>query len=233
MGENQTITVGNDMQISMEALKNDIMAELREAGAKEIPSVYNGFGKIVDVLEEYQVRKQKNEKEIKRINERYAPNVAMEKVKNINLEMTADQAIVKMDMDTILNDHIKYKQTAIKNAQSKSEYKASRAEAIDIILKLGDKLESDLVGELIKPLVEAKDLTTLRILEKTKSKENSYTYTGAIREVEAYLSNDDIIQAISEAKKYISSPKRGISYTLASAINRNDVKAYEKLKNIK
>ena len=43
MGENQTIQVGNDMQVSYEALKADIMQELREAGAKEIPSVYNGF----------------------------------------------------------------------------------------------------------------------------------------------------------------------------------------------
>lgn len=233
MGENQTIQVGNDMQVSYEALKADIMQELREAGAKEIPSVYNGFGKIVDVLEEYIVKKDKHEREIKRIRARYSQEVAMEKVKNLNVEMSADETILKMDMDTILNDHIKYKQTAIKNAQAKAEYKTARSEAIDIILKLGDKLEGDLVGELIKPLVEAKDLTTLRILQKTKSKENSYTYSSAIREVEAYLSNDDIIQAVNEAKKYINVPAKGISIAFASAVNRNDVKAYEKLKNMK
>ena len=75
-------------------------------------------------------------------------------------------------------------------------------------------------------------LTTLRILQKTKSKENSYTYSSAIREVEAYLSNDDIIQAVNEAKKYINVPAKGISIAFASAVNRNDVKAYEKLKNM-
>ena len=233
MGENQTVLVGNDMQISMEALKADIMQELREAGAKEIKSVYNGFGKVVDTLENYIVKKEKHENEIKRINARYSPEVALEKVKNIDLELSADKVIVGMDMDTILADHVKYKQEAIKNAQAKSEYKAARAEAIDIILKLGDKMETDLIGELIKPLVEAKDLTTLRILEKTKSKENGYAYTRAIREVEAYLSNDDIMQAVKEAKKYVNRPQNGISLAFESAINRNDVKAYEKLRGMK
>ena len=41
------------------------------------------------------------------------------------------------------------------------------------------------------------------------------------------------MQAVKEAKKYVNRPQNGISLAFESAINRNDVKAYEKLRGMK
>ena len=205
----------------LEQMKKEIIKELEESGKRVIPSYYNGGEKLIKLINKFDESQNIYKDKVEKINKRYSKEVAQEKIKELDLELIADKSALKFDLDTILSDEIKYKKQAIKNNMSKSEYKQARAEALDICLKIGHRLDDQVTGELIKPIVEAKDLTLLKILKETASKKSSYIYIGAIREVEKYLDNRNIENAIKEAKRYINNPKKGKSLTLENFILNN------------
>ena len=204
-----------------EAMKNEIIQELEASGKKIIPTHYNGSEKLIKLINEFDERQNSYKNKIEKINQRYSTEVALEKIKELDLELIADKTSLKYDLDEILSDEIKYKKQAIKNNMSKSEYKQARAEALEICLKIGNRLDDQVTAELIKPLVEAKDLTLLKILKETAGKKSSYVYTGAIREVEKYLDNTNLEYAIKDAKRYINNPRNKKSMILESFILNN------------
>ena len=204
-----------------EQMKKEIMQELEESGKRVIPSHYNGGEKLIKLINEFDENQNTYKDKVEKINKRYSVEVAQEKIKELDLELIADKSSLKYDLDAILSDEIKYKKQAIKNNMAKSEYKQARAEALDICLKIGHRLDDQVTAEIIKPIVEAKDLTLLKILKETASKKSSYIYIGAIREVEKYLDNSALETAIKEAKRYINNPKNGKSLTLENFILNN------------
>ena len=204
-----------------EAMKNEIIQELEASGKKIIPTHYNGSEKLVKLINEFDENQNLYKNKVEKIKQRYSTEVALEKIKELDLELIADKTSLKYDLDAILSDEIKYKKQAIKNNMAKSEYKQARAEALEICLKIGNRLDDQVTAELIKPLVEAKDLTLLKILKETASKKSSYIYIGAIREVEKYLDNTNLEYAIKDAKRYINNPKNKKSMILESFILNN------------
>lgn len=204
-----------------EAMKNEIIQELEASGKKIIPTHYNGSEKLIKLISEFDERQNSYKNKVEKINQRYSTEVALEKIKELDLELIADKTSLKYDLDAILSDEIKYKKQAIKNNMTKSEYKQARAEALEICLKIGNRLDDQVTAELIKPIVEAKDLTLLKILKETAGKKSSYVYTGAIREVEKYLDNTNLEYAIKDAKRYINNPKNKKSMILESFILNN------------
>ena len=204
-----------------EAMKNEIIQELEASGKKIIPTHYNGSKKLIKLINEFDENQKLYKNKVEKIKQRYSTEVALEKIKELDLELIADKTSLKYDLDAILSDEIKYKKQAIKNNMSKSEYKQARAEALDICLKIGNRLDDQVTAELIKPLVEAKDLTLLKILKETAGKKSSYVYTGAIREVEKYLDNTNLEYAIKDAKRYINNPRNKKSMILESFILNN------------
>ena len=205
----------------LEQMKKEIMQELEESGKRVIPSHYNGGEKLIKLINEFDENQNTYKDKVEKINKRYSVEVAKEKIRELDLELIANKSSLKFDLDAILSDEIKYKKEAIKNNMAKSEYKQARAEALDICLKIGHKLDDQVTAEIIKPIVEAKDLTLLKILKETSSKKSSYIYIGAIREVEKYLDNRNIENAIKEAKRYINNPKKGKSLALENFILNN------------
>ena len=205
----------------LEQMKKEIMQELEESGKRVIPSHYNGGEKLIKLINEFDENQNTYKDKVEIINKRYSVEVAHEKIKELDLELIADKSSLKYDLDAILSDEIKYKKQAIKNNMAKSEYKQARAEALEICLKIGNRLDDQVTAELIKPIVEAKDLTLLKILKETASKKSAYIYIGAIREVEKYLDNTSLEYAIKDAKRYINNPRNKKSMILESFILNN------------
>ena len=204
-----------------EAMKNEIIQELEASGKKIIPTHYNGSKKLIKLINEFDENQKLYKNKVEKIKQRYSTEVALEKIKELDLELIADKTSLKYDLDEILSDEIKYKKQAIKNNMTKSEYKQARAEALEICLKIGNRLDDQVTAELIKPIVEAKDLTLLKILKETASKKSAYIYIGAIREVEKYLDNTSLEYAIKDAKRYINNPRNKKSMILESFILNN------------
>ena len=191
-----------------DSMREEIIQELEKSGKRIIPSHYDGNKELIKLIDKFDTTQNIYKDKV-------------EKIKELDLELIADKTSLKYDLDAILSDEIKYKKQAIKNNMAKPEYKQARAEALDICLKIGNRLDDQVTAELIKPIVEAKDLTLLKILKETSSKKSSYVYIGAIREVEKYLDNTNLEYAIKDAKRYINNPKNKKSMILESFILNN------------
>ena len=130
----------------LEQMKKEIIKELEESGKRVIPSYYNGGEKLIKLINKFDESQNIYKDKVEKINKRYSKEVAQEKIKELDLELIADKSSLKYDLDEILSDEIKYKKQAIKNNMAKSEYKQARAEALDICLKIGHRLDDQVTA---------------------------------------------------------------------------------------
>ena len=100
-------------------------------------------------------------------------------------------------------------------------YQEGKKEAFNVLLQIGHKLEADLVVELLQPLIEAKDLSSIRILSKTASKENKIAYIEAIRKVEEFTSMEETDLMVREVSKYLNNKGKEKSLSLIKMIHSN------------
>ena len=201
-------------KISME-----IMEELEKAGATIIKSNYDGFSELSKILNKFDAYMDNHNSEVDRITKRYAKDVALEKIHQLDMDLVGEKASVGIDLDAILDKEKKYKKDAISNKLKSNEYKEARREAMDLLIPFGKKFDEETTFDLIKPLIEAKDLSILKALKETANEKTRCLYTTAIRQVEDYISTTHLEMAIRDAKRYLSNPKKGKSLFLLNAIH--------------
>ena len=221
----------------IEAIKQDILKELEEAHVKVIPTTYNGAKELVKVIEKIHDLTREYDKtypvECEKIRQRYSAEVSLKKINELELDYISEKASLTCDLDSILDKEIKYRKEALRKNIDNADYQRSRSEAVSILLNLGDKLDTQTTFEIIRPIVEAKDLTFLKILENTSSKEARYIYKRAIEQAEEFVNVDDLRKAIEQTKLYANNPQRGKNVILENFIYKTDYKAYDRMRKNK
>lgn len=197
------------MELNMEELERkiaeDVMKELEAKGATIIPQVYEGTHNTLKAIAKYDDFLVKHGVEKERIIGRYSEKVAQEKLAELNTDLMLERDRACEELDRILEKDRKYRAEAIANKQLNADYRIARSEAINLFIALKDvDLEADLVASMISPLVEAKDLNTLKVINKLV-KSNNFVLTGAIRNVENYVNNADLKALVNQAKNFIRS----------------------------
>ena len=196
----------------------EVMAELEKAGATIIKSYYDGFEELSKALNKFDNYMNKYNEEVKRIRQRYSAEVALQKIHELDMDLTGEKSSVGLDLSLIVDKEKKYKKEAISNNLKSSDYKEARREAIEILSRFGEKLDSETTMEFIKPIVEAKDLGILKALKETSNDKTRYLYSSAIRRIEEYLSTAHLEMCIRDARSYINNPKNRKSLVLESAL---------------
>lgn len=187
----------------LDQIEKEIKAKISEMKPVEIK--YNAGKEIVKIIENAEKIKAKLEADKAKIDKNYRRDIIEKKERELELNFIGELASLRLDLESVKEKEAKYKQDTIKNNKLEKEYQKRKKETFDILLKLGDKLEADLVLELLRPLIEAKDLSSIRILSKTASKENKIVYTGAIAKVEEFINSDNTDAMIDETLKYLNS----------------------------
>ena len=187
----------------IDQIEKDIATKISEMKPVEIK--YSAGKEIVKIIENAEKIKAKLEADKAKINKDYRKDIIEKKEKELELNFIDSLASLKLDLEKVKEKEAKYKQDVIKNNKLEKEYQARKKETFDILLKLGDKLEADLVVELLRPLILAKDLSSIRILSKTASKDNKMAYTRAIEKVEEFINTDNTTIMIDETLKYFKS----------------------------
>ena len=187
----------------IDQIEKDIATKISEM--KPVDVKYSAGKEIVKIIEKAEKLKSKLEADKSKINKDYRKDIIEKKEKELELNFINSLASLKLDLEKVKEKEAKYKQDVIKNNKLEKEYQARKKEAFDILLKLGDKLEADLVVELLRPLIIAKDLHSIRILSKTASKDNKVAYTRAIEKVEEFTNTDNTTIMIDETLKYFKS----------------------------
>ena len=207
-----------ETKITMEQLKGEVIAELEKASIKVVGDEYNGFKDLARILNKFDKYVEKYNAEVKRINERYADKVKLEKIHNLDMDLAGEKAWVNSELNTIVEKDKKCKSEAIANNLKSQNYKDSRREAVEILSKFGTGLDAETTMELIKPLVEAKDRTILKALKQTSNNDTRYLYVSAINKIEEYLSTSHLELCVKDARAYISNPKQKKSLVLESGL---------------
>ena len=204
--------------VDISQLKAEIIDELNRAGASVINSEYDGFKELSNILNKFDKHVAKYNDEVKRVTERYADKVRIEKIHELDVDLAGEKSWANAQLNNIVEKDAAAKREAIsKNLKSK-EYKEARNEAIEILSKFGEKLDAEVTMELLKPIVEAKDRTILKALKCTSNKDTRFLYVSAINKIEEYLSTNHLELCIKDARAYISNPKQRKSLILESAI---------------
>lgn len=204
--------------VDINQLKTEIIDELNKASASIVDAEYDGFKELAGILNKFDKHVAKYNDEVKRVTERYADKVRIEKIHELDVDLAGEKSWANAQLNNIVEkDNLAKREAIAKNLKSK-EYKESRNEAIEILSRFGEKLDSETTMEFIKPIIEAKDRTILKALKCTSNKDTRFLYTSAINKIDEYLSTNHLELCIKDARKYISKPKQRKSLILESGI---------------
>ena len=206
---------------SIDQVEKEIKKKIAEMRPNKISSVYNVTNELVKIVDKIDTLKADLKANKSKIDKNYKVEIVMQKERELELDFIADLESLKFDLNRVREKDLKYKQEAIANNKLNPMYQEGKKEAFNVLLQIGHKLEADLVVELLQPLIEAKDLSSIRILSKTASKENKIAYIEAIRKVEEFTSMEETDLMIREVSKYLNNKGKEKSLSLIKMIHSN------------
>ena len=206
---------------SIDQVEKEIKKKIAEMRPNKISSVYNVTNELVKIVDKIDTLKADLKANKSKIDKNYKVEVVMQKERELELDFIADLESLKFDLNRVREKDLKYKQEAIANNKLNPMYQEGKKEAFNVLLQIGHKLEADLVVELLQPLIEAKDLSSIRILSKTASKENKIAYIEAIRKVEKFTSMEETDLMVREVSKYLNSKGKEKSLSLIKMLHSN------------
>ena len=206
---------------SIDQVEKEIKKKISEMRPNKISSVYNATNELVKIVDKIDTLKADLKANKSKIDKNYKVEIVMQKERELELDFIADLESLKFDLNRVREKDLKYKQEAIANNKLDPMYQEGKKEAFNVLLQIGHKLEADLVVELLQPLIEAKDLSSIRILSKTASKENKIAYIEAIRKVEEFTSMEETDLMVREVSKYLNSKGKEKSLSLIKMIHSN------------
>lgn len=206
---------------SIDQVEKEIKKKIAEMRPNKISSVYNATNELVKIVDKIDTLKADLKANKSKIDKNYKVEVVMQKERELELDFIADLESLRFDLNRVREKDLKYKQEAIANNKLDPMYQEGKKEAFNVLLQIGHKLEADLVVELLQPLIEAKDLSSIRILSKTASKENKIAYIEAIRKVEEFTSMEETDLMVREVSKYLNNKGKEKSLSLIKMIHSN------------
>ena len=206
---------------SIDQVEKEIKKKIAEMRPNKISSVYNATNELVKIVDKIDTLKADLKANKSKIDKNYKVEIVMQKERELELDFIADLESLKFDLNRVREKDLKYKQEAIANNKLNPMYQEGKKEAFNVLLQIGHKLEADLVVELLQPLIEAKDLSSIRILSKTASKENNIAYIEAIRKVEEFTSMEETDLMIREVSKYLNNKGKEKSLSLIKMLHSN------------
>ena len=206
---------------SIDQVEKEIKKKIAEMRPNKISSVYNVTNELVKIVNKIDTLKADLKANKSKIDKNYKVEVVMQKERELELDFIADLESLRFDLNRVREKDLKYKQEAIANNKLDPMYQEGKKEAFNVLLQIGHKLEADLVVELLQPLIEAKDLSSIRILSKTASKENKIAYIEAIRKVEKFTSMEETDLMVREVSKYLNSKGKEKSLSLIQMLHSN------------
>ena len=130
------------------------------------------------------------------------------------MDLKYDLESLEHDVDEIVETDRVARLKAIEELQKTEEYKANRKDCLEMMALLkGIDVPYDIFMNTIKNVVEAKDESTLRVIQLLvgKSATNTYIVDQALKDISAYKNNEHLKNFSVEAKKYLKTGDVGLS----------------------
>lgn len=218
MDENVSINLNEEEVTTLEEIKasitQDVMDEISHMGYKVIEDNYDGAGKIAAIVDKAQQLRAAFNDICSKTRNRYKDDIATSKIKVLEMDLKYDLESLQAAIDEIVEEDEIARLKAIEELQKSEEYKVNRKDCLEMLALLKDiDIPYDIFMNTIKDVVEAKDESTLRIIQLLvgKSATNTYIVDKALEDISAYKNNEHLKNFSVEAKKYLKTGDVGLS----------------------
>ena len=218
--DNVEINLNEQEQTTLEAIKNDIItdvrAEIGNLGYDVIPTGFDGGKEIAGLVKKAQALKIDHDKEVSRINNRYKKEVAEDKIKVLEADYRYDMQSLASDIDKALEHDAFARAEEIEQLQNSDTYKQQKLEAMQTIAMLrqcGADIPPEIFTDLIADVVAAKDIRSLELIGLMCGKGMCQAMTEQIiHNVNISNENKQLTQFANSAKQFLENGE--ISLTL-------------------
>ena len=221
MDENVSINLNEEEVTTLEGIKagikQDIVNEISQMGYKVIENNYDGEAKIADIVDKAQQLRAAFNDICSKTRNTYRDDIATSKINVLEMDLKYDLESLEASIDEIVETDRIARLKAIEELQKTEEYKVNRKDCLEMLALLKDiDVPYDIFMDTIKDVVEAKDESTLRIIQLLagKSATNTYIVDQALKDISAYKNNEHLKNFSVEAKKYLKT--NDVSLTLFS-----------------
>ena len=180
-----------------------------------IPTGYNPEQDVVGIVQQYNVEKDKIEKEVEYNNSTFKEEVA--KIKNYELRLDLQdlkEDTLKKLADVTVKAEKDYTDKIAK-LQKSAEYKDAKNEAFQLISLLKDsEVPIPKLMEIMSPLIETHDVKSLEVCEILLGKNATakYAINSAIGEIRSASEHAELNNMITTMSKHITDGSEGLDY---------------------
>ena len=212
MNENIEINLNEDDKTTLEAIKNDIIADVRaeigNLGYDIVPTAFDGGKEIAKTIKTAQQLKIEHDNEVNRINNRYKKEIAEDKIKVLDADYRYDMQSLASDIDKAVEHDAFARAEEIEQIQNSDDYKQQKLEAMQTIAMLrqcGAEIPPDIFIDLIADVVAAKDVRSLELIGLMCGKGMCQAMTEQIiHNVNVSNDNRQLTQFADSAKQFLS-----------------------------
>lgn len=222
MNDNIEIKLDEQEGVTLEAIKNDIIADVKNEignlGYDIVPTGYDGGKDIAKAIKKAQQLKVEHDKEVNRINNRYKKEVAEDKIKVLEADYRYEMQDLASDIDKAVEQDAFARAEEIEQLQNSDTYKQQKLEVMQTIAMLrqcGAEIPPEIFTDLIADIVAAKDIRSLELIGLMCGKGMCQAMTEQIiHNVNVSNENNQLTQFANSAKQFLSDNE--INLTLMS-----------------
>ena len=227
----ENVNVNNtDMEFNEEevraSLQAELMQELETKNIRVIPNHYSWQEHVLDIVEEYDKAKAKYDKEVAYNKDRYSEHVATEMNRHLANDFNLEVDDLYRKLDDIQETDKRWKMHEIEKIQQSEEYQTQKAIAFQEIgyLKGIRQVPTDLLQDIVNPIISAYDVRSLRIMSVMLGNEQTIPgrlINNAINNVTTKLNATDSEIYIHAARNYMTTNELDIRLmTLADKMKK-------------
>ena len=209
MNDNIEIKLDEQEQTTLEAIKNDIMRDVRNEIAKNntvIPTGYDGGKTIAKLVKKAQAFKADYVEQVQKIEARYSKEVSNSKKAVLEQDMRYEMKSLAEDIDSAVEqDHIAREDEKARLLAS-DEYKDAKMENMQLLAMLAQAnadIDYQTFMELANVAISAGDTTTIKYLGMMAGKQNASFANDIIHQINIAEKNEPLTQFANSAKQFL------------------------------
>ena len=209
MDNNVEIKLDQQEQTTLEAIRNDIMRDVRAEIAKNntiIPTGYDGGKEIAKLVKKAQTLKADYVDQVQKIDARYKEEVANSKKAVLEQDMRYEMKSLAEDIDrAVEEDHIAREDEKARLLAS-DEYKDQKMENMQLLAMLaqaGADIDYQTFMELANVAISAGDTTSIKYMGMMAGKQNASFANDIIHQINIAEQNKALSQFADSAKQFL------------------------------
>ena len=220
MDNNIEIKLDEQEQVTLEAIRNDIMRDVRNEIAKNntvIPDGFSGGAQIAKLVKKAQALKADYVEQVEKIDRRYKEEVANSKKAVLEQDYRYDMQSLAEDIDKAVEEDRIAREDEKARLLASDEYKDQKMENMQLLAMLAQAnadIDYQTFLELADVAISAGDTTAVKYMGMMSGKQNASFANDIIHQINIAEQNKQLTQFADSAKKFLENGE--INLTLMS-----------------